>query len=768
MFQKLLSRSLIFLLSLVFALAFAQEPLRVQDIRVEGLQKVEIGTVLATVPFRAGDEYTDEKSTSAIRALFQLGLFQDVRIKVDKGILTISVQEKPAIAEIQLVGIKEFDHDVIRKALKNAGLFEGRAFDKAILDRSEQEIKRQYLNRSMYATQVSTQVTSLEKNQVRLLIQVSEGAVAKISEIRIVGAQAFTKDALLEQMNQNTGNWLSWYTKSNRYSQSILNADIEALRSFYLKQGFVEFRIESTQVALSPDKSDVSITIHLYEGPRYVVRSVELQGEYLGRKPDFQSLVKINAGLAYNVEDVNATIESFKNRFAEFGYAFAQIEVRPELNAAKGWVDLKLRSDPGRRAYVRRIEIQGNNKTRDEVIRREFRQMESAWYDGNLIKLSRDRVDRLGFFTDVSIEHREVPSSPDQVDLVLKVTERSTGNLSVGAGYSQADKLSLMAGIQQENILGTGHYLGFNINTSNYNRELSLVHTNPYFSPSGISRSYELLYKIQRPYDEQGGEYKIVSKKAAVSFGVPFTETDKVFFGAGIESTDITSGSSMPLAYQEFIDRFGTPAVALPLTIGWSRDHRDSVLAPTEGRYHRVNVEIGAAGDTRYLKSTYQFQQYWPVHKKLTLAVNAELGWGEGLGKKPFPIFKNFYGGGLGSVRGFEQNTFGAKTTVSGSSDPIFIGGNEKYLLNLEAIFPFPGAGNDKSIRWFTFLDAGTIQCPSSLASDCSADGLRMSTGLGLSWISPIGPLRFAWTKVLKKEPTDLPQRLQFQIGTNF
>ncbi|MEY3954346.1 MAG: outer membrane protein assembly factor BamA precursor, partial [Pseudomonadota bacterium] len=426
----------------VSAASWAADPFRIRDIRVEGLQRVEAGTVFATLPFRSGDDYSDDKGTSAIRALFGLGLFQDVRVEIDGDVVIIAVQERPSVADIQFTGLKEFDQEMIRKALKDLGLAEGRPFDRALADRAEQEIKRQYLNRAMYATQVVTTITPVEKNQVKVNMTVTEGSVAKIRELRVVGVQAFKLSNILDLMEQNTGNWLSWYTKSDRYSQAKLNADLEAIKSFYLNQGYVEFRIDSTQVAISPDKADVSITINLFEGQRFAVSGVKLVGEFLGRESDFQPLVQVKPGRAYNVDDVTATVQLFKDRFAEYGYAFARVEAQPRVDRQLGTVEMVFQANPQQRVYVRRIEIEGNDRTRDEVIRREFRQMESAWYDGKLIKLSRDRVDRLGYFTEVAVQPKEVPSHPDQVDLVLKVVERPTGNLSIGAGYSQAEKLS--------------------------------------------------------------------------------------------------------------------------------------------------------------------------------------------------------------------------------------------------------------------------------------------------------------------------------------
>jgi outer membrane protein insertion porin family len=752
--------------TLVSALpAWAIDPFTVRDIRVEGLQRVEPGTVFASLPFRVGDTYNDEKGSTAIRSLFGLGLFSDVRLEVNGDVLVVIVEERPSVADVSFAGVKEFDNDVLRRALRDVGLTEGRPFDKALADRAEQELKRQYLNRSMYAAQVTTTVTPIERNRVNINFSVVEGDVAKIREIRIVGNQAFSESTLRDLFDLDTGGWLSWYTKSDRYSRAKLNADIETLRSYYLTRGFLEFRVDSTQVAIVPEKDEMSITINITEGQRYVVSSVKLEGDYLGKEAEFQSLITIKPGQAYNAEDVAETTKAFTEYFGGFGYAFARVEAVPEIDRAASRVDFVLRAQPSGRAYVRRISVEGNNRTRDEVIRREFRQLESAWYDSERIRLSRDRVDRLGFFTQVSIDTEEVPGAPDQVDLVVTVVEKPTGNLSIGAGYSQADKLSLMAGIRQENVFGSGNYLGLDVNTSKYNKQFVLSTVDPYFTADGISRSLDFYYRTTSPYASQEGNYRLVTPGASIRFGVPFTETDTVYFGAGIEQTKIEPGDGMPDAYQEFIDDFGSTATSVPLTVGWARDTRDSALVPSKGRLQRFNGELGIAGDTRYVKGSYQLQEYIPLSKKYTLAFNAEAGWGKGLGGKPFPLFKNFYGGGLGSVRGFEQGTLGETSLIDGGPNQANIGGAKKILLNTEIIAPFPGAGNDRTLRMFGFFDIGNVY---GETEKVSFSDLRASAGVGISWISPIGPLRIAYARPLRKQADDKTQSIQFQIGTSF
>ena len=434
-----------------FHAAWAVEPFTVRDIRVDGLQRIEPGTVFASLPIRVGDTFSDDKGAAAIRALFALGLFKDVRLETQGDVLVVVVEERPSVAALEFVGLKEFDKDVLIKALKEVGLAEGRPFDKALADKAEQELKRQYIGRSLYAAQVVTTATPIDRNRVNLTFTISEGGPAKITQIRIVGNKTFTESTLRDQFNLDTGGWMSWYTKADRYSRTKLNGDLESLRSYYLARGFLEFRIDSTQVSMSPDKQDMAITINITEGERFVVSGVKLEGNYLDKEDEFKAQVKILPGEPYNAETVAETTKAFTDYFGKFGFAFARVEAVPQVDRVNNRVELVLRADPSRRAYVRRIQITGNNRTRDEVIRREFRQLESAWYDGDKIKLSRDRVDRLGYFTEVNIENQEVPGAFDQVDLLFTVVEKPTGSISLGAGFSSAEKFALSFGIQQEN-----------------------------------------------------------------------------------------------------------------------------------------------------------------------------------------------------------------------------------------------------------------------------------------------------------------------------
>jgi len=791
--------------ALAASAAWAVEPFTVRDIRVEGLQRVEAGTVFASLPLRVGDTYSDERGSAAIRALFDLGLFKDVRIDVNGNVLVVIVEERPTIADVDFVGTKEFDKAALQKALREVGLADGRPYDKALADRAEQELKRQYVSRSLYNAQVVTTVTPIERNRVNLTFTVTEGESARIREVRVVGNKAFSESTLLSLFDQDSGGFMSWYTKSNQYSRTKLNADLETLRSYYITRGYLEFRIDSTQVAISPDRKDLTVTVNITEGEKFVVSSVKLDGNYLGRDDEFKSLITIKPGEPYNGEQVTETTKAFNDYFGTFGYAFARVQARPEIDRVNNRVALTLQAEPSRRVYVRRVSVGGNNKTRDEVIRREFRQYEASWYDGDKIKLSRDRVDRLGFFTEVNVDTQEVPGSPDQVDLTVSVVEKPTGSLQLGAGYSSAEKVALTFGISQENVFGSGNFLGVQVNTSKYNRTLSLTATDPYFTADGISRTFSIYHTTTRPYQTStDGDYKLVNQGASIRFGVPFSEVDTVFFGIGLEryafdpnSSTAFSGLYTPPSYLNYFgcqkDATGLLVVncsqksvwGVPLSVGWGRDSRDSALIPTTGRLQRANLEVGAAGDMKYVKTNYQYQQFFAINKQYTFSINGEVGYAKAFGSKVYPIFKNFYAGGLGSVRGFEQNSLGPRDApLFLQSEGAAIGGTKKAIFNAELSTPFPGAGNDRTLRLYGFFDIGNVfgtRAPGVTDEQWSAEKkLRASVGLGISWISPLGPLRLAYAFPVRSQkevgqpftagyiPKDRIQRLQFQIGTSF
>ena len=740
--------------------AWAVEPFVIKDIRVEGLQRTDPGTVFAALPFRIGDTYTDDKGAAALRALFATGLFKDVRLEVEKDVTVLIVDERSIIASVTFVGLKEFDKEPLTKSLRDAGIGEGLPFDRAVIDRAEQEIKRQYLSRSLYGAEVVTTVTPMERNRVSVTFTMTEGDAARISDVRIVGATLVSEGTLKELFELTPSGWFTWYSKTDRYSRSKLNSDLEKLRAYYFNRGYLEFAIESTQVTISPDKQTISIAISIKEGQPYTVTSVRLEGDYLGKDEEFRSLVLLRPGQPYRGDAVTETNKRFQDLFGLYGYAFARIEPRPEIDRATGQVAVVFSAEPQRRVYVRRIDVAGNTRTRDEVIRREFRQLESAWYDGGLIKLSKERLERLGYFKDIEVETSEVAGSPDQVDLVVNLVEKPTGNLAIGAGYSNAEKLTFNASIKQDNAFGSGNSLGIEVNTSKYNRTLVVGTVDPYWTVDGISLAVDAFYRTSRPVNYLGDSYSLRTPGASVRFGVPFSEYDTVFMGLGWERTELGTSVGLPLAWLNYRALYGNKTDAIATTLGWARDGRDSLLVPSAGRYQRLFFEWSFLGEVKYLKTNLQYQEYWQLPWRLTLGVNAELGLGKGLAGKPFPVFKNFYGGGLGTVRAFEQGSLGVVDPTG-----AYIGGAKRFNANTELYFPVPGTGNDKTLRIFAFADTGNVWREDEKVTGSS---LRASAGLGLSWISPVGPLKLSWGKPLLVQRNDRIQKFQFQIGTAF
>ena len=744
----------------------------IKDIRIEGIARTEPGTVLSHLPFQVGDEFTSAKGNTAIHALYGSGLFRDVRLGRDGNVLVIEVQERPAVASINTQGIRAFDHSAIEQSLRDVGLAEGRIFDHAILDRADQEMRRQYLARGYYGVDVKTTVTPLDRNRVRLSIVVDEGEAASIESIRFVGNRVMEDDDLREQMQLSTTGWMSWYTKSNLYSREKLAADIEAVRSYYLNNGYLDFKVDSVQVSIAPNKKDIFITINLTEGEQYHITGVELTGDMLGLDDELKSLVKIEPDSIYNAEIINNASTAITDKLSSLGYAFATARPNPVVtgdNQAKVVYTI----DPGRRAYVRHVNIVGNSKTQDEVIRREVRQYEAAWFDSDKVKLSRDRIDRLGFFDSVTVDPKPVPGTRDQVDLEVAVKERPTGSVNLGAGFSTSDGVILSAGFAQNNIFGTGKAVSAEVNTSDSTRTYALSLTEPYVTPEGISRSIDLYdRRVDMEELDLANDLEYETRGAAVSWGIPFTEYDRVFLGAKWENTLVDAGPRAPARYKRYKEDFDDPH-ALAATIGWSRDSRDNALAPTRGTYQRLSAEVTLpVMDLRYYRASYQLQHYWPVTRDLTLAFNGEIGYGDSWGGKEYPFFKNFYAGGIGSVRGFENSSLGPKDYTD-DEDGDGIGGNASLNFSFEMLMPLPGA--DRTLRWFTFLDGGWVWGDSydyngdvKESMGISLSDLRYSVGVGVAWISPLGPLKFSIAAPLNDKDGDEVERFQFQIGTGF
>ena len=751
----------------------AAESFVVKDIRIEGLQRVEPGTVFSYLSVQVGDTFTEEKGGDAIKALYSTGFFRDVQIQAQGDILIVIVEERPTVSRIEFTGMKEFDQEIVRKSLKSVGVAEARFYDKAIIDKAEQELKRQYVGKGMYAAEVVATVTPVERNQVAIYFNIDEGPVAKIQEINFIGNEVFSESTLKSEMQLKTGGWLSWYSKDNLYSKQKLTADLETIRSYYLNRGYLEFVIESTQVSITPDKKGVYLTISIKEGKKFTVKGVRVAGDTLGKEAELMQLITLKSGDTFSSAKLTESTKAIAEILGSYGYAFATINPQPDVRREQAEVDLTLVIDPGRRIYVRNVNISGNAKTRDIVIRREMRQFESSWFDSDKIDLSKKRLGRMGYFTETDITTEDVPGSPDQVDVKVKVTEKPTGAVTIGAGFSSTEKLILSAGINQENAFGTGTSVGLNFSMGKVNQNLAFSNYDPYFTEDGISRYTDLYYRSAKPLYYAGDpNYQIKSVGSNMKFGVPYTEVDRVFFGTGIEAFRISTSSNTPQPYLNYAMDYGIPSPGypgtlttynVPLTVGWARDGRDSTLIPSEGSLQQLSGEVGTpVGDLTFYRLFGQYQKYHSFSKGNILSFNGEVGYGEAYGTKPFPITKNYYVGGIGSVRGYAPGSLGPQYYNYNIGSYQATGGQSKIVSNVEYTFPVPGSGVDKTLRLFTFVDGGN-----AFGENINLV-LKYSYGLGLSWISPLGPLKFSYGIPYKSLPTDNVQRLQFQVGTAF
>ncbi|MEA3083621.1 MAG: outer membrane protein insertion porin family, partial [Paraburkholderia sp.] len=637
-------------------------------------------------------------------------------------------------------------------------------YDKSLVDRAVQELKHQYLTRGYYAAEMTTTITPVDQNRVSILFSVIEGPSAKIRQVNFVGNRVFSTSTLHDEMQLSTPNWFSWYTKDDLYSKDKLTKDLENVRSYYLNHGHLEFNIESTQVSISPDKKDMYLTVTLHEGEPYTISSIKLAGNLLDREAELAKLVKIKPGDRFSAEKLQATTKSIVDKLGEYGYAFATVNAQPKIDQEHHKVDLTLQVDPSRRVYVRHINVVGNTRTRDEVVRREMRQMESSWFDSNRLTLSKDRINRLGYFTDVDVTTVPVEGTPDQVDINVKVTEKPTGSLSLGLGYGSGEGPIISAGISQDNVFGSGTSLALNVNTSTTNRTLTVTQVDPYFTIDGIKRITDVYYRTTEPlYYSTDSSFRIITAGADLKFGVPFSESDMVYFGLGFEQNRLDVDSTTPQSYIDYVNQFGRVSNNVPLTVGWSRDNRDSALVPSRGYYTQANAEYGSPlGDTPYYKADLQAQYYYSFARGFVLGLNFQGGYGNGLDGKPYPIFKNYYAGGIGSVRGYEPSSLGPRDATT--NDPI--GGSKMIVGNIELTVPLPGSGYDRTLRVFTFLDGGNVW--GSEGNSIGANGLRYGYGVGLAWISPIGPLKLSFGLPVVKHTGDQYQKFQFQIGTSF
>ena len=697
---------LVFTALLVPGLANAFDPFVVQDIRVEGVQRVDPGTIFTYLPVKVGEQFTQEQAAEAIQRLYATGFFSDVTIDTQNDVLVVQVKERPTIAAVTFNGMRAFDTEVLNTALAGVGFGPGRVFDRALLEQAEFQLKQQYLSEGKYGVEITPIITPLPRNRVGISFDIFEGDVATISRINFVGNEVFSSSELRDQMELTTSGLMTWYTGTDKYSREKLEGDLETIRSFYLDRGYLEFSMEPPQVTISPDRESIYITITISEGEPYKVRSVKLAGDLLGLDAQIQEMVKVQEGQTFSAANANATVEGITDYLGGLGYAFANVNPNPVLDRENKEADLTFYVDPGRRVYVRRIQIGGNTRTRDVVVRREMLQEEAAWYDANSIKESRDRIDRLGYFNELNVDTEPVPGSPDQVDVNVDVKEKPTGLINLGVGYGSTEKVILSFGISQDNIFGSGNSLSLDVNTSKTNRTLVLAHTDPYWTKDGISKTTSLYYRRTTPYDTSDGnqgDYRVTAYGGGLNFGVPISKYDRVFAGFTYEHNKLELYDP-PQAYTDFVNEYGESTNALIFNVGWSKDTRDSAIAPRRGSFTRLAADF-STGDLRYYMLRAQQQYYLPLGRNFTLALNGSVDWGHTYGDKTFPVIKNLYAGGLGSVRGYEGASLGPRDPRTGD----YLGGSRRIVGNVQLYLPFPGASRDRTLRWFVFADAGQV-----------------------------------------------------------
>jgi outer membrane protein insertion porin family len=753
--------------ALVGAVAVTQqvlafEPFTVTDIRVEGLQRIAAGTVFSYLPVKTGEAFDEARSAEAVRALFRTGFFSDVRIERDNGVLVVVVQERPAISSIEITGNKDIESEPLLESLKEIGFAEGRVFDRSLLDKVEQELERQYFSRGKYAVKITTTVTPLERNRVGITIDVSEGRAARIKKITVVGNTVYDDKTLLEEFQLSTPTLLSFYTGVDQYSKEKLSGDLETLRTYYLDRGYINFNIDSTQVSITPDKKDIYITINITEGEQFRVKEVRLAGDLVVEPEELFPLVDLNPGDVFSRKRITETVTRVGEKLGDQGYAFANVNTIPEIDNEAKEVTVTFFVDPGKRVYVRRVNMVGNTRTRDEVLRREMRQMEGGWFSAAAVERSRTRLDRLGFFEAVNVETPTVPGSTDQIDVNYSVTERPSGNLMVGVGYAQSSGFLFNTSVTQDNFLGSGRRVSVMFNNSDVNTVYSFSYVNPYYTIDGVSRGFGAYYRTTDAGEANLSDYTADTYGGNIGYGIPLSEHDTLRLNVQYENLDLSPGQFPSATLFQFIRDYGNTFDSVKLTGSWSHDTRNRAIFPDRGTLQRATTDLAVPGlDLEFYKLGYEHQTYVPLTRQFTLKLNGEVGYGDGYGDfDALPFFENYYAGGVRSVRGFEDNTLGPRDPLTG--DPV--GGGFRVVGNIEVVFPPPFFTKTNSFRMSTFLDFGNVYAE---YDDFDAGELRYSVGVGATWLSPLGALTFSLAKSLNDEEGDDVQVFQFTIGTN-
>jgi outer membrane protein insertion porin family len=766
-----LSRLLLLFL-FVSQVAKGDEEFVVEDIQVKGLQRISVGTVYNYLPVNVGERFSLDNVGPAIKALFKTGFFKDISMEREGSTLVVYVVERPSIAKIIFEGNKDLSKDDLTKALKKIGLAEGKVFDQQVLAKVEQELSRQYFSHGKYGLKITTDVSNLTRNRVGIHIKISEGRVAKIKQINVVGNNVFDDKTLLRNLELNTSNLLSFYTKDDQYSKQKLQADLETLRSYYLDRGYINFSIESTQVAITPDKKDIYVTINVKEGDVYTLEKVKLAGNLVVDPPELIKLVKVGPGETFSRKNATETSKAISDRLGDDGYAFANVNMVPEINEAKKTVDMTFFVDPGKRVYVRRINMKGNSKTRDEVLRREMRQMESSWASSSKIERSKTRLERLGYFEEVNVETPPVAGTADQIDVNYTVVEKPSGNLSAGIGFSQVQGIVLNANISQDNVFGSGKRVNIAFNNSSYMTSYQFGFFNPYFTVDGVSQGYNLGYTKRDAGQVNIANYSTNVANAGINFGIPLNEFDSLRFDVDVKHTELTKTDFTSNEIQNFIRSEGDSFLTLAPAVGWTHDTLNRAIFPNKGQQQRFSALATVPGsDLEYYKVGYKHQVYFPLAKDFTFRLQGEVGYGGGYGDtNKLPFFENYFGGGTGSIRGFKNNTVGPRDTPYGNP----LGGSSKIIGNAEVFFPVPFMPETKSVRLGTFLDGGSI------SNGFKSNDIKYSVGVSGEWLSPFGALSVSAALPLNAKstttdpitnttiPGDQKQMFQFNFGQNF
>jgi outer membrane protein insertion porin family len=758
-----LARTFLFIFAVCFvSTATAVEPFVVKDIRLEGLQRISAGTVFNYLPIKVGDRVDSQRTGEALRALYKTGFFRDVRLEREEDSLIVFLRERPSIASIEFSGNKELSTEDLLESLEQAGFAQGRVFNRSTFDQVEQELRRTYFAVGKYGVKIESTVTPLERNRVGISFDISEGAVATIKQINVVGNSVYDDDDLIDLLTLETTGFWSWITSSDQYSKQKLSADLETLRSFYLDNGYINFNIDSTQVSITPDKKDVYVTINITEGNQFTVSEIRMAGDILVPKEELFGLVAIRDGDIFSRQKITETSANISDWLGNEGYAFANVNAVPEIDDEKKQVTLTFFLDPGKRVYVRRINFKGNSNTEDEVLRREMRQLEGGWISTGAIERSKERLERLGFFDDVNVETPAVPGTTDQVDLNISVTEKSTGSLAIGAGFSQVAGITINIGLTQENFLGTGNRVSAVFNTSSINRTFALGWRDPYITEDGVSLSADVYLRKTNAGNANLADYDLDELGFRVGTGIPISEFNTVDLAFTPQRTKFTPGTNPSDEVQAFADETDGEYVTYTFTAGWSNDSRDSFLLPSKGSLTSIVADVATpGGDLSYYKLRFRYQQLIDLTRLFALRFDTSIGYGDGYGDTgTLPLTENYFAGGIRSVRAYEANTLGPRDSLG---QPI--GGDRKLTGTLELILPLPFIRDSKAFRLTTFVDAGNVFGP---GQGFDLGELRASAGISGIWLSPFGPLTISLGWPFNDQPGDDIQNFQFTLGTAF